>query len=288
MSKLEFIGVGLMGHGMAANLLKAGHSVTVLAHRNRAPVEDLIRRGAAEARSIADLPRGLEAIFVCVANSDQVAEVVRAMEPSLSPGQRIIETGTSDPGVTLQLGERLASLGVRLIDAPMGGGAQQAEAGELATLVGGSPEDYRVVEPWIRCYSTISVHMGPLGSGHRAKLLNNLLAIGQAALVIEAYRMARSEGLDWSKLYHINMGGAARSGSLERIMVPALKGDYRGYLFTLENTVKDLTYLTEFAEKGSHSHAMSEAVRAFFVEAREQAGRDTLISELLDEGKART
>jgi 3-hydroxyisobutyrate dehydrogenase-like beta-hydroxyacid dehydrogenase len=280
-AKLGFVGVGLMGHGMAANLLKGGHQVAVTAHRNRAPVEDLVRRGAEEVKALAELPHGREAIFICVATSDQVEEVVKALEPALAPGQIVIDTGTSDPAMTVALALRLAERGVHLVDAPMGGGAQQAEAGQLASLVGGTREDYARVEPWIRCYSAIAVHMGPVGAGHRAKLLNNLLALGQAALVIEAYRMARAEGLDWRKLYEINMGGAARSGALERIMVPALQGDYRGYLFTLENSVKDMSYIVEFAAKGSHAHSLSRAVRSFYEDAVAKEGASLMLSEML-------
>ena len=281
MAKLGFVGVGLMGHGMAANLLKGGHQVAVTAHRNRAPVEDLARRGAEEVKALAELPHGREAIFICVATSDQVEAVVKALEPALAPGQIVIDTGTSDPAMTVALALRLAERGVHLVDAPMGGGAQQAEAGQLASLVGGTREDYARVEPWIRCYSAIAVHMGPVGAGHRAKLLNNLLALGQAALVIEAYRMARAEGLDWRKLYEINMGGAARSGALERIMVPALQGDYRGYLFTLENSVKDMSYIVEFAAKGSHAHSLSRAVRSFYEDAVAKEGASLMLSEML-------
>jgi len=280
-AKLGFVGVGLMGHGMAANLLKAGHQVAVIAHRNRVPVEDLVRRGAEEVETLADLPLGREAVFVCVATSEQVAAVVTALEPSLVPGQLVIDTGTSDPEMTVALAGRLAERGVHLVDAPMGGGAQQAEAGQLASLVGGRREDYARVEPWIRCYSAVAVHMGPVGAGHRAKLINNLLALGQAALVIEAYRMARAEGLDWRKLFEINMGGAARSGSLERIMVPALAGDYRGYLFTLENSVKDMSYIVDFAAKGAHAHSLSQAIRAFFEDAVANEGGSLMLSEML-------
>ena len=85
MAKLGFIGVGLMGHGMAANLLAGGHEVVVVAHRNRTPVEDLVRRGAREAKAIADLPQGLEAIFICVATSDRTANAVLTSAPMPAP-----------------------------------------------------------------------------------------------------------------------------------------------------------------------------------------------------------
>jgi len=93
--------------------------------------------------------------------------------------------------------------------------------------------------------------------------------------------MAREEGLDWRKLYEINMGGAARSGSLERIMVPALEGDYRGYLFTLENSVKDLSYIVDFAAKRAHSHQLSRAIRKFYEDAVAREGGSLMVSEML-------
>lgn len=284
MARLGFVGVGMMGHGMASNLMKAGHTLRLWAHSNRKPVEDLVQRGASEVNDLAALPLGLDAIFICVATSSQVERVVAEMEPSLQSGQILIETGTSDPGSTARLAERLAARGVHLVDAPMGGGAQQAAAGELASLVGGSAEDYRTVEPWVKAYSRICVHIGPVGAGHRAKLLNNLLALGQAALVIEAYRIARAEGLDWAKLYEVNMGGAARSGSLERIMVPALNGDFQGYLFTVENAVKDLGYYVDFAKASNGSGELGEAMRAFFERAAESGEGKRMMSELLRPG----
>lgn len=281
MARFGFVGVGLMGHGMAANLLKGGHEVQVIAHRNRQPVEDLVARGATEAKSLPELASGKDAVFICVANTPQVETVVAGLEPALGKGQYVIETGTSDPNSTVRLADRLAARGVVLVDAPMGGGAQHAAAGELASLVGATPEHYAAVEPWIRCYSKICVNIGPVGAGHRAKLLNNLLALGQGALVVDAYRIARAEGIDWAKLFEVNMGGAARSGALERIIVPALKGDYRGYLFALENAEKDLRYYVEYARQVGLESGLGEAFRRYFEEAARTHGATTMLSELL-------
>jgi hypothetical protein len=281
MSRIGFIGVGFMGHGMAGNLLRKGHVVTVTANRNRAPVEDLVGRGAREAASIEALCCGQDAVFICVTSSAAVQTVVERLLPVIERGQIVIDTGTSEPAATLEIARQVEARGARFVDAPMGGGAQQAEAGELATLVGASPEDFLRVEPWVRCYSRIAVHIGPVGSAMRAKLLNNLLALGQAALVVEAYRIARAEGIDWAKLYHVNMGGAARSGSLERIMVPALKGDFRGYLFSAENAEKDLRYFVEYARSIGRDSTLGEALRAYFQGAARANGGETLLSELL-------
>lgn len=281
MSKLGFVGVGLMGHGMASHLLKSGHEVTVIAHRNRSPVDDLVANGAKEAKGLAELATGQDGVFICVATSDQVKQVVDGLMSGLSKGAVVIDTGTSDPNVTLEIADKLRSAGMAFVDAPIGGGAQHAARGELATMAGASEADYARIQPWLACYSKTVVRMGEVGAGHRAKLLNNLLALGQAALVVEAYRIARDEGLDWSKLLEVNMGGAAKSGTLERIIPPAIEGNFRGYLFTLENTVKDLTYFQALATKRGQSQVIGEALIRYFKDAAESRGRQTMVSELL-------
>jgi 3-hydroxyisobutyrate dehydrogenase-like beta-hydroxyacid dehydrogenase len=123
--------------------------------------------------------------------------------------------------------------------------------------------------------------MGPPGAGHRAKLLNNLVSVGQAALVLHAYAMARKNGLDWQKLFDIMMAGIARSGSLERIMVPALKGDLDGYVFSAANAAKDMGYAADFASAQGSPAGVPAALRDFYADAAAQHGADTLISRLL-------
>mgnify|MGYP001403126645 FL=1 len=281
MARLGFVGAGLMGHGMAANLLKAGHGVRVIAHCNRAPVDDLLGRGATEVRTLAEMPLGLDAIFLCVTGTPQVDEVITAIEPSLAGGQLIVDTSTSEPDATLRFSEQLARRGVRLVDAPIGGGAQQAKAGELSSMVGASDADFTVVEPWLRATSKTVQHMGPVGSGHRAKLLNNMISLGYVALIVEAYRIARAEGIDWAKLYAINMGGAARSATLERMLPPAMEGDFGAYKFTTQNADKDLSYLMEFARRQGHAATLAEPLRDFFRAAAEAHGASAMLSELL-------
>jgi 3-hydroxyisobutyrate dehydrogenase-like beta-hydroxyacid dehydrogenase len=281
MSKLGFVGVGLMGHGMASHLLAKGHEVTIIANRNRGPVDDLVSKGAREAKTLAELARGRDGVFICVATSEQVRQVVEGLLPGLSKGAVVIDTGTSDPNVTLELAAKLKAAGLTFMDAPMGGGAQHAARGELATMVGGSEADFARVQPWLAAYSKTVVRMGEVGAGHRAKLLNNLLALGQAALVVEAYRIARAEGIDWAKLFEVNMGGAAKSGSLERIIAPAIDGNFRGYLFTLENTVKDLSYFQALATKSGDTQVIGAALIRYFKDAAESRGGQTMVSELL-------
>ena len=284
MSRIGFIGVGVMGHGMAARLLKAGHQLTVTAHCSRAPVDDLVARGACEASSLAGLINGQDAIFLCVTGTPQVESIMIAIGPGLANGQIVVDTGTSIPDSSIRIAAELAARGIGWADAPVGGGKQHVEQGELASMVGATESDFARVEPWLRATSRVVQHMGGPGAGHRAKLLNNLLAVGQCALVLQAFTIARQQGLDWGKLYDIMMAGAARSGSLERIMVPALKGDFGGYVFSAGNAAKDLGYFADFAGAHGEPTAVATALRDYFRDAASQHGAETLLSELLRPG----
>ena len=281
MSKIGFIGVGLMGHGMAASLMRAGHQLTVIAHRNRAPVEDLAAKGAREATSLADLAEGQDAVFLCVTGSPQVENVIAAIVPFLTRGQFVIDTSTAQPASTERIANQLANLGIRFVDAPVGGGPQHAERGELSSMVGASDADYAVVLPWLKATSKIVLRMGDVGTGHRAKLLNNLIALGQSVVVTEAYNLARTQGISWQSLFDINMGGAARSGTLERTIPPAIAGDYRGYLFTADNAAKDLSYFVEAAQALGADTRVAEALRDYYKNAAMQHGGGVMLSELL-------
>lgn len=281
MARIGFIGLGMMGHGMAASLMRGGHQLTVVAHRNRAPVDDLVSRGAREAGSRAALAEGQEAVCLCVTGTPQVEQVMTEIEPVLKPGQVVIDMGTSIPESTIAIGQRLRNRGIAMVDAPVGGGPQHAEAGQLASMVGATDEDFARVKPWLDCTSKIVEHMGPPGAGARAKLINNFIAISQSVLVIEGYRMAREQGIAWQKLFDVNMGGAARSGTLERMIPPAINGDYSAYKFSLANSAKDLAYYVEALRAAGADTRVAQAMLDYFAEAAAAHGGDTIQSELL-------
>lgn len=280
-ARLGFIGVGLMGGGMAANLLKAGHDVRVVAHRNRAPIDALIAQGAAEARSRAALAQECDGLFVCLNGSPQVEAVIDEIEAALPSGAYVIDASTSNPVSTVGLHARLAARGVRLVDAPITGGPAQAADGALNSLIGGDAAAVDHVAPWIGAYSRTALHVGGPGAGHRAKLLNNMVTLGAVALVTQAYRVARDEGLDWAKLFDAMMGGAARSGTLEKMVRPALDGDFTGHKFSVANGLKDIGYAEAYlSEIGAPSDIVA-AVRAFLADEHTQLGGDAFLSMLL-------
>ncbi len=137
---IGFVGAGLMGHGMALNVLNAGHQLTVIAHRNRTPIDDLVARGAREAADLQELAAASQCIILCVTDAKVVESVIDQLFAHLGQSHLIIDTSTSDPVVSERLTVRLAGKGVGFADAPLTGGAQQAAEGILGAIVGGTDE----------------------------------------------------------------------------------------------------------------------------------------------------
>jgi 3-hydroxyisobutyrate dehydrogenase-like beta-hydroxyacid dehydrogenase len=279
--RIGFAGVGVMGHGMASRILDAGYPLTVIAHRNRSRVEDLVGRGAREAADFAELAESSDILVLCVSNSVVVESVVASLEPSLRQEMMIIDTGTSSPESSRALDARLGSLGVRFVEAPVTGGVKQAAAGELGALVGADPAGYEQAAPLLRAMCTTVHHFGPVGAGNTAKLLNNFMVMGIAALVTEAFGRAREGGIDWRKLYDVVVCGSADSGVLRRIIGSAVEGDYKGYVFSVDGALKDMRYFCELADSMDEVSPLGSAVREVYENAVDAGYGDRLLSELL-------
>jgi len=275
------IGAGMMGHGMAANLLGHGHQVSVIAHRNRAPVEDLVAKGAREAKTLAEIAEA-DAILLCVTTSKVVEETLAKLRPHLRAGQLILDSGTSAPAVTKRLAHELEGLGVAYADIPLTGGPEQAEQGGLGVLCGATPETFARIEPLLACFATTVRHFGPPGSGHTAKLISNYLVTGMVALVAEAFGAARQAQIDWPDLYAVMLNGSGNSGVLRKMVEPALKGDFDGYRFALANAAKDIGYYAELAEGLGCSSKLTDSVAEIFARAVETGHGGRNVSHLLD------
>lgn len=280
--RIGVIGAGLMGHGMALNLLKNGHDVTVIAHRNRQPVEDLVARGASEADSLGALAENSEVILLCLSTANVVEATVNALKPSLRAGQVIVDTGTSPPALTQQLARDLGRLAVGYADAPLTGGPEQAAAAQLGVLCGADDHTFAVILPVLQCFASTIRHFGPPGAGHTAKLISNYLVTGMIGLVSEAFAAAREAHLVWKDLYEVMLNGSGNSGVLRKMVEPALKGDFDGYRFALANAAKDIGYYAELAEGLGCSTKLTESVAEVFARAVDTGHGGRNVSHLLD------
>jgi 3-hydroxyisobutyrate dehydrogenase-like beta-hydroxyacid dehydrogenase len=270
--RIGFVGVGLMGHGMAANILKGGYPVTVIAHRNRAPVEDLVARGAVEADSLADLAGASDVVFVCAPGSPQVEAIVAELAPALAAGSVIVDCSTADPVSTEALAARLAGQGIAMADAPLGGTPVQAEAGELSTMVGADPDIFARIEPILKTWAAAIVHIGPSGDGHRMKLINNFLSLGYGAMYAEAIALARKVGISVETFDSVIRGGRMDCGFYQTFMGYALEGNRESHKFTLTNAHKDMRYLASMADAAGLSNPIGNAVKNSYALARATGG----------------
>lgn len=280
--RIGFIGAGLMGHGMAKNIMEKGYPLTVLAHRNRARIEDLLARGATEAKSPEELARGSDVVILCVPSSAEVELCVfgeNGIRAGAHEGLIVIDCTTAEPTSTERVATALASESVRFADAPLTRSPQDAEAGKLNTLVGADAATLAVIRPVLETFSENVFHIGPVGSGHKLKLINNFLSQGVAALVAEAVTTATKAGVDLQMLFEVVSAGGANSAVFQRFM-PWVLGEDSGMVFKLKNGQKDVRYYTHLAEAVGSTAFLGEAVHQIYTLAAAQGEGESYVPAL--------
>lgn len=280
--KIGFLGAGLMGFGMAKCLLESGIEVKVLQHRNPEPIIKLKKMGATLAARPKDVLQETDGLVSCLPNAEIVDKVAEVLVPEFKTGMFWIDTTTSKPETSKGIADRLREKGAIFADAPVTGGPAQAVEGQLASLVGCNQEDYNLVVSIIGVYSKVMRHFGEVGSGNIAKLLNNLVSQGMAILLADAFLCAELKGLDRQALYDVMSAGTVRSGTLEKMVKPYLSGNYDGSKFTIENSLKDLRYITEIMTENLPNHAgLSEYLAHRQAKQVEKGRGESFVSNLL-------
>ncbi|MBL9062400.1 MAG: NAD(P)-dependent oxidoreductase [Tabrizicola sp.] len=269
--RIGFAGLGLMGHGMAKNIVTKGYPLTVTAHRNREAVDDLVGRGAIEA-SLEDLAASSTIIFLTLPGSPQVSEAVARMAPHLKPGTVIVDCSTSDPTVTTRLAADLATRKVHFADAPLSRTPKEAWEGTLDCMVGADDAIFARIQPVIATWAAKIVHIGRVGDGHRMKLLNNFLSLGYAAIYAEALALANKVGISTATFDSVIRGGRMDCGFYQTFMGYALEGNREAHRFTLSNAYKDLRYLESMANAATVTTTMASAAKNSFAGAVAQGG----------------
>ena len=261
---IGFVGAGLMGHGMAKSLLEAGYPVSVIAHRNRAPVDNLVGLGATEANTLANLATESSVIHICAPGSPQVEAIVGSLLPALRQDSVIVDCSTSDPTSTAVLAQQLEEKGCHLVDAPLGGTPVQAEAGQLSTMVGASEKIFERINPVISAWANAIVHVGSSGSGHKMKLLMNFLSLGYGALYAEALTLSEKVGISTETFDSVIRGSRMDCGFYQTFMGYALEGNRNAHQFTLTNALKDTRYLGAMADNVSLINPIGNAIKNSF------------------------
>ncbi|MBI2718528.1 MAG: NAD(P)-dependent oxidoreductase [Rhizobiales bacterium] len=279
------IGVGLMGHGIGKNILKKGFELSVVGHRNRAPVDDLIAKGAKEVGSPHALAKSCDAVILCVTGTPEVEQAIYGeygLLGAVGEGFIIADCSTAEPDSTEKIAVDVAAKGGHFIDTPMTRTPKEAEAGTLGLMTGGPKDVLARIRPVLDCFADTIVYAGDVGAGHRLKLLNNFLSLGNAALAAEAIAVATRAGVDMQAFRDIVMSGGAASVMFGRLINVPLSDDDSHAKFAIRNARKDLRYYTNMTETMPVASFLAETVHQLFVMAENQGYGERFVPRLID------
>jgi 3-hydroxyisobutyrate dehydrogenase len=271
--RVGFIGLGIMGSRMAANLRKAGFELVVW-NRTRATAEQWAERhGADVADSPSALARSSEVVVTMVVDGPQVEAVLLADDGVAEDGDEgllCVDMSTIGPAAARRVGSALEKRGLRFMDAPVTGSSPKAEDGTLTIMAGGEEADFERARPLFEAMGELIVHVGPLGHGQMVKLINNAVAAINTAVAAEALLLGRSAGLDLEALVEV-MGAGSGSSAMLDLKAPAMRAHDYTTLFKLEHMLKDLRLCLSEAESVGKEFGFAE-ITAEILEAAAQEG----------------
>ena len=283
--RVGLIGVGLMGHGIGKNILEKGYHLTVMAHRNRAPIDDLVAKGAHERNNPLAVAKESDLVILCVTGSPQVEHIVHGeygLIHAVRPGLIIADCSTAEPDSTKRIAADVEAKGGHFVDTPMTRTPKEAEAGKLGLMTGGPEAVIAKIRPVLDCFADTSVHAGPVGSAHQLKLINNFLSICHAAVAAEAITVAAKAGVDMQALKDIVMAGGAASVMFGRLINVPLHDDDSAAQFAIRNARKDLRYYTNMTEQLPATSFLAETAHQITVMADNMGYGDRFIPRLID------
>jgi 3-hydroxyisobutyrate dehydrogenase-like beta-hydroxyacid dehydrogenase len=268
--KVGFVGVGMMGGPMCGNLLKKGHQAVVF-DINPDALARMKGAGAAVAASLTELAGQVDVIFTSLPMPADVEKVVLG-QGGLAEGARrgtiIADMSTNSPALVQRLARELAAKGIIFIDAPVSGGVDGAEAATLAIMCSGDKTAYDKVRPLLECMGKNVFHLGAIGMGNVAKLVNNMVSFCNLVTACEALALAQRAGLDPDVMAGVMQTASGDSASLKRVKRKAIRGDFKQE-FALNLAYKDLGLALELGREtgtplsiGAHVFALMQAARA--------------------------
>ncbi len=272
--RIGYIGMGIMGSAMVANLIKAGYDLTVW-NRTPAKCEPMRQLGAKVAASPREMAQaGPNVICVNVKDTPDVQAVLFGEEGVMAgakPGLIVIDHSTISPEATRDMAGRLAERGVTLLDAPVSGGDSGARAGTLSIMVGGPVETFEHCRPIFQAVGKAITHVGDSGGGQTCKACNQVAVACNLMGVVEAMALAQSSGLDPRKMIEVVAAGAGGSWQLSNLGPKIAAGDYApGFMVDL--VLKDLAIVTQAAKDKGLPLEGVEVARHYFQHVADMGG----------------
>ena len=279
MSKVAFLGLGVMGAPMAGHLARAGHQVTVY-NRTTARAEEWLQShsdqglAVAIAATPAEAAAGQDAVLACLGNDDDLAAVVLGDDGALAAmrkGALFVDHTTVSPAIAKRVAEDAAGNGLLALDAPVSGGQAGAENGKLAIMCGGSGAAMAAAQPLIEAYAARIVHVGAAGAGQATKAVNQVCIAGVLAGLSEGVRLAQGANLDMDKVLAAISGGAAQSWQMENRWHTMAAGEF-DFGFAIDWMRKDLAIALGEAQQAGLSLPVTALVDQFYAQVQVQGG----------------
>lgn len=253
---IGMIGIGMMGHGIASNIVKHGYPLAVLEHPGNQPLDALKAAGARSFTRAAELAAQSDIVILVLTGSPQVEAVLTGeggVLQGLRPGSIVIDCSTAIPASTLRMAQAVEAAGSRFLDTPMTRTPKEAAEGRLNLLVGGDAALLEECRPLLSCFAENILHAGPVGAGHGMKLLHNFVSLGTVALIAEAAACAGQHGVAPEMFVEILAKGGGGGVALERLRPYLTAKDTSSLRFSIANASKDLGYYNTMAgDAGAH------------------------------------
>lgn len=282
--KIGMIGIGLMGHGIARNIAKHGYALTVLEHAGNQPLDELRAAGVGTQTSAKALAAASDVVILCVTGTPQVEAVLMGpggVLEGLRAGTVVIDCSTAVPTSTERVAQAVQAAGGRFLDTPMTRTPKEAHEGRLNLLVGGDAALFAECRPLLACFAENITHAGPVGAGHRMKLLHNYVSLGFVTLLAEAAACAQRAGVAPEVFVDVLAKGGGGGAALERLKPFLLAQDPSGLRFSMGNALKDLNYYTQMAEDGGAAREIARGVRQTLDSAVQAGGGERLLPEIV-------
>ena len=278
--KVAFIGVGYMGYGVAKNLILKNFNLKVIAHKNKKPIDKLKKIGAIEVDNYDDLLKDIDCLFLCVTNTPIAISIAKEIKAKTKEGLLVIDITTHNKDGSLKMKEIFGNQ-IKYLESPVMGGPVQAEEGCLGGIIGSSKVDYEDAKIYLDAFCKNHFYFGPVGMGAKTKLICNFLSLGTTTFVIETIKAVENLNIDLEKFYSVAKLGSGNSGALSRVAENAIKGDYKGYIFSVNNVVKDLNYIHELISDMPNAEKLTSLSKSFYENAKLNGYGDLLVSELI-------
>jgi 3-hydroxyisobutyrate dehydrogenase-like beta-hydroxyacid dehydrogenase len=293
-ANIAFIGLGVMGYPMAGWLSSNGHRVRVYNRTTEVAERWISQYSGALAETPQQAAAGADIIFICVGNDNDVSEVVlgdRGVMAGIKTGALLVDHTTTSAELAKQLGAACEAADCRFIDAPVSGGQQGAENGQLTVMCGGDAQSFAEVDPLLSCYAKAAQLMGPIGSGQLCKMVNQICIAGLVQGLAEGLHFAQRAGLDAHQVVEVISRGAAQSWQMENRYKTMLAGEYE-HGFAVEWMRKDLAYALAEAGNNGAELPVTELVDQYYAEVQALGGNrwdtSSLLARLEAHNKAKT